>query len=101
MGGNNEKCFEENSKKKKSAKIVAGMPDAWEDAFKARFTGSSFGSDAIGLFALGLQFNIDDLEAVGAESVTGGNNDKKCDCSPSAPLRQIEGLHEGRISGSS
>ena len=24
-----------------------------------------------------------------------------CDCSPSAPLRQIEGLHEGRISGSS
>jgi quercetin dioxygenase-like cupin family protein len=23
------------------------------------------------------------------------------DCSPSAPLRQIEGLHEGRISGSS
>jgi hypothetical protein len=22
-------------------------------------------------------------------------------CSPSAPLRQIEGLHEGRISGSS
>jgi hypothetical protein len=23
------------------------------------------------------------------------------DCSPSAPMRQIEGLHEGRISGSS
>jgi hypothetical protein len=72
-------ALKKTAKKKKSTKVVTGMPDAWEDAFKARFTGSSFGSDAIGLFALGLQFNIDDLEAVGAESVTGGNNDKKCD----------------------
>ena len=29
------------------------------------------------------------------------NEDIAIDCSPSAPLRQIEGLHEGRISGSS
>lgn len=52
---------------------------AWEDAYKARFEGSQFGDDAIGLFALGLQFNIDDLDAVGADSVTGRGNDKKCD----------------------
>src|SRR5205085_10886709 len=33
----------------------------------------------IGLFALGLQYGIDDLEAVGADSIVGGGNDKKCD----------------------
>ncbi|MET4342330.1 hypothetical protein ABIC08_004055 [Bradyrhizobium sp. RT9b] len=52
---------------------------AWEDAYKVRFAGSKFGSDAIGLFALALQFNLEDLDAVGAESITGGGNDKKCD----------------------
>ncbi|KRR08452.1 AIPR family protein [Bradyrhizobium valentinum] len=52
---------------------------AWEDAYRTRFGGSKFGSDAIGLFALGLQFNLEDLEAIGAESITGGGNDKKCD----------------------
>lgn len=63
------------AKKHTSAKLV----EAWEVAYKARFAGSRFGNDAIGLFALGLQYNIDDLDAVGAESITGGGNDKKCD----------------------
>ena len=30
-----------------------------------------------------------------------GVSDQEVDCSPSAPMRQTEGLHEGRISGSS
>lgn len=57
----------------------AKSKEAWEDAYNGRFRNSSFGNDAIGLFALGLQYNLEDLDAIGAESVVGGNNDKKCD----------------------
>lgn len=60
-------------------KIAGPSIEAWEDGYAARFADSQFGDDAIGLFALGLQFNIDDLDAVGAESITGGGSDKKCD----------------------
>ncbi len=55
------------------------MADAWEDAYKARFGKSKFGDDAIGLFALGLQFAFEDLDAIGSEIITGGSNDKKLD----------------------
>ena len=63
----------------KKSKLAGAEELAWEDAYKARFSGSQFGTDAIGLFALALQFNLEDLDAVGAESITGGGNDKKCD----------------------
>jgi hypothetical protein len=66
-------------KKVTSTKNPVSSKEAWEDGYAARFNGSQFGDDAIGLFALGLQFNIDDLDAVGAESITGGGGDKKCD----------------------
>ena len=52
---------------------------AWERAYAARFEKSQFGDDAIGLFALGLKFGIDDMEAVGTEIITGSGDDKKCD----------------------
>src|SRR5579864_4557172 len=52
---------------------------AWQKAYQARFADTKFGDDAIGLFALGLQFAIDDLDSIGAEIITGGSNDKKCD----------------------
>jgi hypothetical protein len=48
---------------------VLKRPEAWEAAYDARFAQSQFGDDAIGLFALGLQFNLDDLDAIGAESI--------------------------------
>jgi hypothetical protein len=35
--------------------------------------------NAIALFALQLQYNIEDIEAVAAVAVTDGSNDKKCD----------------------
>ena len=63
----------------KSVVVKTKPKMAWERAYDARFTGSKFGNEAIGLFALGLQFNIDDIDAVGAESVTGHGDDKKCD----------------------
>lgn len=70
-----------NAKKavSKAVKLPTNTLSAWEKAYSARFGGSQFGNDAIGLFALGLQYGIEDLEAIGAESVTGGGNDKKCD----------------------
>ena len=52
---------------------------AWERAYAVRFEKSQFGDDAIGLFALGLKFGIDDMEAVGTEIITGSGDDKKCD----------------------
>ncbi|SIO50021.1 AIPR protein [Bradyrhizobium erythrophlei] len=55
------------------------MSEAWQEAYEARFANSEFGEDAIGLFALGLQFGLDDLDTLGADIVTGGSNDKKCD----------------------
>jgi len=62
----------------KPPKSTATMK-AWENAYGARFDKSKFGDDAIGLFALGLQFGIEDLDAIGAEIVTGQGDDKKCD----------------------
>jgi hypothetical protein len=55
------------------------MVEAWENAYRARFDDSPFGDDALGLFALGLQFGLDDLESIGAEIATGGSDDKKID----------------------
>lgn len=70
------------AKKTSKASKPASVPklaEAWEAAYEARFGQSQFGDDAIGLFALGLQFNLDDLDSIGAESILGGGNDKKCD----------------------
>ena len=74
----------QKKKAKKSSKTsklttVSKRTEAWEAAYDARFAQSQFGDDAIGLFALGLQFNLDDLDSIGAESILGGGNDKKCD----------------------
>jgi len=42
------------------------------------------------------------LEAIqGHRTVAALATKHELHCSPSAPMRQIEGLHEGRISGSS
>jgi hypothetical protein len=55
------------------------MTEPWLEAYAARFSGSPFGSDAIGLFALGLVYGVEDLDSLGAEIITGGGDDKKCD----------------------
>ena len=36
-------------------------------------------NDAIGVFAINLRFNLDDIQTIVVESITGGGNDKKCD----------------------
>lgn len=51
----------------------------WQDAFTARDDLEQYGDNAIGLFALSLRFDIDDIHSVAAESITDGSDDKKCD----------------------
>ena len=55
------------------------MSRPWETAFKARTDLAEYGDNALGLFALGLKFGIEDLETVAADAITDGNDDKKCD----------------------
>ncbi len=55
-------------------------PDqTWQAAYQS--TRDSFGldNDAIGVFAVQLRFNLDDIKNLAAESITGGGNDRKCD----------------------
>lgn len=50
----------------------------WED-FSARSDLKKYDSNALLLYALQLRFDIDDIDAVAAEAITDGANDKKCD----------------------
>lgn len=55
-------------------------PEAtWQDAFAARDDLEQYADNGIGLFALSLRFDIDDIHSVAAESITDGSDDKKCD----------------------
>ena len=60
-------------------KTRAASTVAWVDAFESRVDLNIFGDNAIGLFALALQFDVDDLVTIGASAITDGNDDKKCD----------------------
>ena len=51
----------------------------WKEALDARTDLVQFGDNAIGLFALELSFKVDDILSVASDSITDGNDDKKCD----------------------
>jgi len=51
----------------------------WKHAFDARDDLQQYTDNAIGLFAMAMRFGIEDLETVAADSITDGNDDKKCD----------------------
>jgi hypothetical protein len=55
------------------------MTKPWETAFETRTDLAAYGDNALGLFALGLRFNIEDLDTVAADAITDGSDDKKCD----------------------
>jgi hypothetical protein len=52
---------------------------SWQAAYQT--TKSNFGldDDGIGIFAIQLRFNLDDIKTIAAEAITGGGNDRKCD----------------------
>ena len=51
----------------------------WRNAFNVMKANYSLTDDAIGVFAINLRFNLDDIQTIVSESITGGGNDKKCD----------------------
>jgi hypothetical protein len=53
--------------------------DTWQSAYESRTDLDTYGDNAIGLFALALRFNIEDLDSVAADALTDGADDKKCD----------------------
>ena len=51
----------------------------WRNAFEVMKTNYSLTDDAIGVFAINLRFNLDDIQTIVSEAITGGGDDKKCD----------------------
>lgn len=51
----------------------------WQDAYITTKANFGLGDDAIGVFAIQLRFNLDDIKTLAAEVITGGGNDRKCD----------------------
>ena len=51
----------------------------WRNAFEVMKTNYSLNDDAIGVFAINLRFNLDDIQTIVSEAITGGGDDKKCD----------------------
>src|ERR1700682_3083050 len=51
----------------------------WQNAFNIMKTNYSLTDDAIGVFAINLRFNLDDIQTIVSEAITGGGDDKKCD----------------------
>lgn len=51
----------------------------WKNAYNARDDLLEFGDNALALFALGLRFGLEDLASIGADAITDGSDDKKCD----------------------
>ena len=39
----------------------------------------SLTDDALGVFAINLRFNLDDIQTIASEAITGHGDDKKCD----------------------
>jgi len=67
------------------------------DAVRNRARFSKNGMSSVGQLRLACGFAVEQGDSQLRFKVSDG----VADCSPSAPLRQTEGLHEGRISGSS
>jgi hypothetical protein len=55
------------------------LEPGWRNAFNVMKTNYSLTDDAIGVFAINLKFNLDDIQTIASEAITGGGDDKKCD----------------------
>lgn len=56
-----------------------GNSSTWVAAFDAMKSNYQLTNDSIGVFALNLQFGLDDIQTIAGEAITGGGDDKKCD----------------------
>ena len=62
-----------------SGQTNAHATPSWATALATFLETFGLDNDGIGLFALQLQFDVDDIATVAAEALTGGGDDKKCD----------------------
>ncbi len=53
--------------------------NTWEAAYKTLEELADYKDNALGLFALGLRFGLDDLSSIAVDAVTDGSDDKKLD----------------------
>ncbi|WP_162240601.1 AIPR family protein [Methylobacterium sp. Leaf108] len=51
----------------------------WLKAFQVMQQNFNLTDDAIGVFAINLKFELDDIQTIISEAITGGGDDKKCD----------------------
>jgi hypothetical protein len=51
----------------------------WKSAYESLTELSEYNDNALGLFALGLKFGLDDLASIGVDAITDGSHDKKID----------------------
>src|SRR5215471_19314784 len=55
------------------------IESGWLSAFNVMKANYALTDDAIGVFAINLRFNLDDIQTIASEAITGGGDDKKCD----------------------
>jgi hypothetical protein len=70
----------------------------WQAAFSAMKDNYTLTDDAVGVFAINLRFNLDDIQTIATEAITGGGNDKKCDVVYVDKERQIAVIAQGYLS---
>ncbi|MBU1288006.1 MAG: AIPR family protein [Alphaproteobacteria bacterium] len=70
----------------------------WKNAFSIMKANYSLTDDAVGVFAINLRFNLDDIQTIASESITGGGDDKKCDVLYVDKERQIAVIAQCYIS---
>jgi AIPR protein len=75
----------------------AALP-GWRSAFDVMKANYSLSDDAIGVFAINLRFNLDDIQTIVSEAITGGGDDKKCDVLYVDKERQIAVIAQCYIS---
>jgi hypothetical protein len=51
----------------------------WKSAYESLTELFEYNDNALGLFALGLKFGLDDLASIGVDAITDGSHDKKID----------------------
>jgi hypothetical protein len=52
------------------------VPPGWRNAFEVMKSNYALTNDAIGVFAINLRFNLDDIQTIVSEAITGGGDDK-------------------------
>lgn len=70
----------------------------WQNAFGIMKANYGLTDDAVGVFAINLRFNLDDIQTIASEAITGGGDDKKCDVLYVDKERQIAVIAQCYIS---